>query len=146
MLLTNKTNEVKMILILVLFNFGCNNSSLNNRMDDSDYFKENTSTANSPINESKGVKVKEEVIYDGVYVGSQLVSEGYELKAELIVNGDKWTAKSQMSYDNELAYDSPEYANGIVRGKRLYDESGMIEIGYDTGKSASINGYPVMTK
>ena len=133
MLLTNKTNEVIMVLILVLFNFGCNNSSLNNRMDDSDYVKENTSTANSPINESKGVKVKEEVIYDGVYVGSQLVSEGYELKAELIVNGDKWTAKSQMSY-------------GIVRGKRLYDESGMVEIGYITGKSASINGYPVMTK
>ncbi len=60
MLLTNKTNEVKMLLIFVLFNFGCNNSSLNNRMDDSDYVKENTSTANSPINESKGVKVKEE--------------------------------------------------------------------------------------
>lgn len=146
MLLTNKTNEIKIVFILVLFNFACNNSSSNNRMDDSGHVKENTSTANSPINDSKGVQVKEEVNYDGVYAGSQLVSEGYELKAELIVTGDKWTAKSQMSIDNEMAYDSPEYANGFVKGNELYDESGMIKIGYLTGKSASISGYPVMTK
>lgn len=146
MKINNSTKKIKIVLIFLLFNIGCTNSPSNKRMDNSGHVEENTSTENSSVNEPNRNQIKEDVNYNGVYTGSQLVSEGYELKAELIVNGDRWSSKSQMSIDNEMAYDSPEYANGIVKGKDLYDESGMIKIGYVTGKSASINGYPVMTK
>jgi hypothetical protein len=133
------------IVLVVLF-ISCTNDSTNNKFDRNSQVEDKRSVDNPSKNENSTREVNEEISYDGVYSGSQFVSEGYELKAELIVAGDRWTAKSQMSFDNELAHDSPEYANGIVKGKKLYDESGMIEIGYVTGKSASINGYPVMTQ
>ena len=83
-------------------------------------------------------KIKE-VTIDGVYIGSQNFG-GIELTAELTIIGNSWSASSQ------LGYDSPEYQNGVVKGNELYDESGMIKVGYVSGNSASINGYPSMRK
>ncbi len=60
--------------------------------------------------------------------------------AKLTISGIRWSATSQ------LGYDSPEYQNGVVKGNDLYDDSGMIKIGYVSGNSASINGYPSMRK
>ncbi|MBM3453502.1 MAG: hypothetical protein FJX84_10250 [Bacteroidetes bacterium] len=76
---------------------------------------------------------------DGGYFGTQNIS-GLELVAKLTISGSRWFATSQ------LGYDSPEYQNGVVRGNDLYDDSGIIKIGYVSGNSASINGYPRMRK
>jgi len=82
---------------------------------------------------------KEEESIDGVYTGSQNIS-GLELVAKLTISGKRWSATSQFGYD------SPEFQNGIVDGKDLYDDSGSIKIGYVSGSSASIDGYPSMRK
>lgn len=76
---------------------------------------------------------------DGVYSGSTSIS-GLELVAELTISGDRWSARSQ------LGSDSQEYQNGIVNGNDLYDDSGMIKIGYVSGSTARIDGYPSMEK
>jgi len=93
----------------------------------------NSNSGNSESNSS----VEDNI--DGVYSGSQNIM-GLELVAELIISGSRWSATSQ------LGYDSPEYQNGVVRGNDLYDDSGMIKIGYVSGNSARINGYPSMRK
>ena len=82
---------------------------------------------------------KEDASIDGVYSGSKSVS-GLELVAELTISGSRWSARSQ------LGYDSQEYQNGIVNGNDLYDDSGMIKIGYVSGSTARIDGYPSMEK
>lgn len=76
---------------------------------------------------------------DGVYTGSTNIS-GLELSAELTVSGNSWSAVSQ------LGDDSPEYQNGILKDQDLYDDSGMFKIGYLSGRSVSLNGYPNMRK
>jgi hypothetical protein len=96
----------------------------------------------SPNHESKSSSSSTEesqVSIDGVYSGSQSIS-GLELVARLTINGGSWSAISQ------FANESPEIQNGIVRGNDLYDDSGSIKIGYVSGSSASINGYPSMSK
>jgi uncharacterized protein with FMN-binding domain len=100
----------------------------------------NTNSGNSERNSStQRAQTKEEDNIDGVYSGTQNIS-GLELVAKLTISGSRWSASSQ------LGYDSPEYQNGVVKGKDLYDGSGMIKIGYVSGNSASINGYPIMRK
>ena len=81
----------------------------------------------------------EDAIIDGVYSGSTSIS-GLDLVAELTISGNRWSARSQLGYDNQ------EYQNGIVNGNDLYDDSGMIKIGFVSGNTASINGYPSMEK
>ena len=76
---------------------------------------------------------------DGVYIGSQNVS-GLELVARLTISGNRWSASSQLGYDN------PEIQQGIVSGSDLYDDAGMVKIGYVSGNTARINGYPSMKK
>lgn len=76
---------------------------------------------------------------DGVYTGSKNIS-GLELSAELTISGNSWSAVSQ------LGDDSPEYQNGILKDQDLYDDSGLIKIGYVSGRSVSLNGYPNMRK
>ena len=100
----------------------------------------NSNSGNSESNSSKQreqTKVEDNI--DGVYSGSQNIS-GLELVAKLTISGSRWSATSQ------LGYDSPEYQNGVVKGNDLYDDSGMIKIGYVSGNKASINGYPSMRK
>jgi hypothetical protein len=76
---------------------------------------------------------------DGVYRGSDNIS-GLELVAKLVIRGDHWSAVSQ------LGYDAPEIQNGVVHGNDLYDDSGMLKIGYVSGNTARIDGYPSMNK
>lgn len=95
---------------------------------------------NSESNSSTQLEqTKAEDKIDGVYSGTQNIS-GLKLVAKLTISGSRWSATSQ------LGYDSPEYQNGVVKGNDLYDDSGMIKIGYVSGNSASINGYPSMRK
>ena len=100
----------------------------------------NSNSGNSESNSSaQQEKTKVEDNIDGVYSGTQNIS-GLELVAKLTISGSRWSATSQLSYD------SPEYQNGVVKGNDLYDDSGMIKIGYVSWNSASINGYPSMRK
>jgi hypothetical protein len=85
---------------------------------------------------SGGAKAKS---IDGVYTGSQNVS-GLELSARLTISGDRWSSVSTFGYDG------PEYNRGVVKGNGLYDESGMVKIGYVSGSSASMDGYPSMSR
>lgn len=114
----------------LLFNACGNNSNKSNSSDSE------KSSGNSPSQQEQS---KKDESIDGVYTGSQNIS-GLELVAKLTISGNQWSATSQ------LEYDSPEYQSGVVQGKDLYDDSGMIKIGYVSGNSASINGYPSMYK
>jgi hypothetical protein len=76
---------------------------------------------------------------DGVYRGSDNIS-GLALEAKLVISGDRWSAVSK------LGYDAPEIQNGVVHGTDLYDDSGMLKIGYVSGNTARIDGYPSMHK
>lgn len=93
------------------------------------------------INQSNGASLNQTQVtnIDGVYYGSQNIS-GLNLTAKLIISGSRWSVSSQLGYDN------PEYQNGVVMGSDLYDDSGMIKIGYVSGNSANIDGYPSMRK
>lgn len=115
---------------LLLFN-ACSNNSSTSKASDSDYSSHSSS--------SQQEQSKEVESADGVYTGSQNIS-GLELVARLTIIGSRWSATSQ------LGSDSPEYQNGVVVGKDLFDDSGMIKIGYVSGNSASINGYPSMRR
>ena len=88
---------------------------------------------------SKSSKQSQEDSIDGIYEGTQDLG-GIVLAATLTINGNTWSAKSQ------LGSASPEYNSGVVKGSDLYDESGMIKIGYVSGKTARMNGYPSMSK
>jgi hypothetical protein len=63
-----------------------------------------------------------------------------ELVAKITISGNRWSATSQ------LGYDSQEYNNGVVKDNALYDDSGMIKIGYVTGNIVEMDGYPTMRK
>jgi hypothetical protein len=119
---------------LFLFNACSNNSNKGNAS-----VSENFSGSSTSQHEQQQEQLKEEESIDGVYTGFQTVS-GLKLVAKLTISGDQWSAVSQ------LEYDSPEYQNGIVKEKDLYDNSGMVKIGYVSGSSARINGYPSMRK
>jgi uncharacterized protein with FMN-binding domain len=80
-----------------------------------------------------------EIEVDGSYTGSKNIS-GIKLKAKLTISGNTWSAMSS------LGDDDTEYQSGVIKGHDLYDESGMIKIGYVSGNSASISGYPNMSK
>jgi len=124
----NNFTIVAIVLMSTLLFITCNNNS-------------NQSKSNNTENSSSNQKEqpKEEESIDGIYSGSRNMS-GLELTAELTISGKSWSASSQ------LGYDSPEYQNGVVKGKELYDASGMIKIGYVSGNTASIDGYPSMRK
>lgn len=117
----------KMLFVVFVLTTSCGNSSEETAKD-----MNNESTKSEQKSESKSENI------DGVYIGSRSIS-GLELVAKLIVSGNSWSATSH------LGYDSPEFQNGVVKGKDLYDESGMIKIGYVNGMNAHINGYPTMS-
>ena len=135
--MNNKMKQFNRITVIILFSVSlllfnaCSNNSSTSKASDSDYSSHSSS---SQLEQSKEVEST-----DGVYTGSQNIS-GLELVARLTVSGSRWSATSQ------LGSDSPEYQNGVVVGKDLFDDSGMIKIGYVSGNSASINGYPSMRK
>ena len=122
---------VALISVSTMLFIACNSNSNKSNNSNSGNAERNSSTQRE--------QTKEEDNIDGVYSGTQNIS-GLELVANLTISGSRWSASSQ------LGYDSPEYQNGVVKGKDLYDGSGMLKIGYVSGNSASINGYPSMRK
>lgn len=135
--MNNKMKQFNRITAIILFSASfllfnaCSHNSSTSKASDSDYSGHSSS--------SQQEQSKEVESADGVYTGSQNIS-GLELVARLTISGSRWSATSQ------LGSDSPEYQNGVVVGKDLFDDSGMIKIGYVSGNSASINGYPSMRK
>ena len=85
-------------------------------------------------------KQEKKVSVDGIYSGSKTITYGVELAARLTISGSRWSTVSQ------LTYDSPQYERGVVDGTNLYDESATIKVGYVSGNTARINGYPAMKK
>jgi hypothetical protein len=131
-----KNKFTPLVLFALIFSLaitGCGGGSSNSNAPGTT-IKTDSKSTNQPANTKK-----EEPSINGVYTGSQNIS-GLELTARLTVSGNRWSATSQITGD------SPEYQNGIVQGSDLYDDSGSIKIGYVSGGSASINGYPTMTK
>ena len=131
-----KNKFIPLVLIALILSVaitGCGGGSSNSNAPGNS-IKTDSKSGNQPANTKK-----EETSINGVYTGSQNIS-GLELTARLTVSGNRWSATSQITGD------SPEYQNGIVQGSDLYDDSGSIKIGYVSGRSASINGYPSMSK
>ena len=122
---------IALISMSAMVFIACNSNSNKSNNSNSGNSESNPSTQQGQTNLEDNI--------DGVYSGTQNIS-GLELVAKLTINGSSWSAKSQ------LGYESPEYQNGVVKGNDLYDNSGMIKIGYVSGNSASINGYPSMSK
>ncbi len=121
--------NIKTILIFTIsiLIFSCGNGSSDKSSTKTNETKEKTNL------ESNEIKV------DGVYTGSKNIS-GIKLKAKLTISGNTWSAMSS------LGDDDIEYQSGVIKGHDLFDESGMIKIGYVAGNSASISGYPNMSK
>jgi uncharacterized protein with FMN-binding domain len=136
--------NIKKHLAVALFSLStmvfiaCNSNSNKSNNSDSGNSESNSSKQREQTSKPREqTKVEDNI--DGVYSGSQNIS-GLELVAKLTISGSRWSATSQ------LGYDSPEYQNGVVKGNDLYDDSGMIKIGFVSGNSANINGYPSMRK
>ena len=131
------------IVILALsisLNSCTNKSNSDNTKDQKSTVENDESETTDKSEQAKDVNQKEETEnIDGIYSGTQNIS-GLELIAKLTISGNRWSATSQLGYDN------PEYQNGVVKGTDLYDESGMIKIGYVSGNTARIDGYPSMRK
>ena len=130
----NKTIVFKTILLLTAtLVISCGDNKKSNASNQSNASENATQSEDAAENKTQEVSI------DGVYTGSQNIS-GLNLEAKLTISGTSWSASSQLGYDN------PEYQNGVVKGSDLYDDSGMIKIGYVSGNSANINGYPSMRK
>lgn len=130
----NKTILFKSILLLITtLVISCGDNKKSNTSNQS------KASENATQSEDAAENKTQEVSIDGVYTGSQNIS-GLNLEAKLTISGKSWSATSQLGYDN------PEYQNGVVNGTDLYDDSGMIKIGYVSGNNASIDGYPSMRK
>ena len=62
---------------------------------------------------------------NGTYTYSE---ENFETR--ITVSGSRWTGSTTL-------YGDTEYDNGVVKGNSIYDESGMVEIGYINGDALS---------
>lgn len=110
-------------LIILLIASGCGNNS------------ENT-------NNSKSTNTQVEKTIDGTYTYSD-----NSVDLEITISGDSWYGKTMIVTGFGSDYDSQnaEYDNGTVNGNDLYESSGMVKIGYISGKSltTSIGGQRV---
>lgn len=127
------------ILALSISLNSCTNKSNSDNTKDQNSKAENNASETTESTDNTEDKQEEEANINGIYSGSQNIS-GLELTAKLTISGNRWSASSQLGYDNT------EYQNGTVKGTDLYDESGMIKIGYVSGNTARIDGYPSMRK
>lgn len=81
---------------------------------------------------SKSANAQFEETIDGTYTLSNNT-----MKLEITIIGNVWIGRTIIvsgfgsDYDNQNA----EYDNGYVKGNDLYENSGMIKIGYVSGKS-----------
>lgn len=98
--------------------------------------KESDSFEPEPSKTREFVKLSEDNSpenYDGTYFYTE---ENFE--TQIRVNGNGWSGRTSL-------YGETEYDFGIVNGDKIYDESGMVEIGYIDGKSliTSLGGHRV---
>ena len=103
----------------------------------------NSNSGNSESNSSTlQEEPKEEESIDGVYS-----YEDNSAKLSIRVSGGSWSGKTIIvsgigeEYDNQ----NVQYDNGVVKGKELFENSGMVKIGYISGNSltTSIGGQSV---
>ena len=109
--------------IIILIASGCGNNS-----------------ERSTNSESTNNQVEETI--NGTYTYSD-----NSVELEITVSGDRWYGKTMMVTGFGSDYDSQnaQRDNGIVNGNDLYESSGMVKIGYVSGKSltTSIGGQRV---
>lgn len=110
-------------LIILLIASGCKNNSEKST---------NSKSANTQVDET----------IDGTYTYSD-----NSVELEITIRGDSWYGKTMIVTGFGSDYDSQnaQYDNGTVNGNDLYESSGMVEIGYISGKSltTSIGGQRV---
>ena len=60
----------------------------------------------------------------------------------ITINGDSWMGKTTIISGMGDEYDKPEYQSGVIKGNELYEETGMVKIGYVNGRNltTSIGG------
>ena len=56
--------------------------------------------------------------------------EETDFLTSITIRGSRWTGKTTL-------YGSSEYDSGLMKGNDLYDSSGLVEIGYVSGKTIS---------
>ncbi len=67
--------------------------------------------------------------------GTYTYSNNYVLN-EITISGSSWYGKTMVVTGFGSSYDkNANYDNGTVKGNNLYESSGMIKIGYVSGKS-----------
>ena len=93
-------------------------------------------------NNSKSTNTQVEETINGIYTYSD-----NSFETEITVSGDRWYGKTMIVTGFGADYDrqNSQRDNGIVNGNDLYESSGMVKIGYVSGKSltTSIGGQRV---
>jgi len=120
---------VALISISTMVFISCNSNSNKNNNSNSDNSESNTE------------EPKEESV-DGLYT-----YEDNSANLSIRVSGISWSGKTLIvsgfgeEYDNQNA----QYDNGIIKGKELFENSGMVKVGYISGNSltTSIGGQSV---
>ncbi|MCF8396768.1 MAG: hypothetical protein K9G58_01285 [Bacteroidales bacterium] len=110
-------------LIILLIATGCGNNS-------------------EKSNNAKSTNTQVEETINGTYTYSD-----NSVELEITISEDSWYGKTMIVTGFGSEYDSQnaQYDNGTVNGNDLYDNSGMVKIGYVSGKSltTSIGGQRV---
>ena len=111
------------VLIILLIATGCGNNS-------------------EKSNNAKSTNTQVEETINGTYTYSD-----NSVELEITISEDSWYGKTMIVTGFGSEYDSQntQYDNGTVNGNDLYDNSGMVKIGYVSGKSltTSIGGQRV---
>jgi hypothetical protein len=63
--------------------------------------------------------------------------EGLDAKCKILVMGDQWTGSFTFvsGFGDEYDASQAEFQTGVVRGNEIFDESGLVKIGYIEGKN-----------
>lgn len=124
---------IAFVLVVAFFISSCGNSSIKDESTNSENsISENSISENSTINSSdEQVQSREVESIDGIYI-----YEDNLIRLTMHVMGDAWTGKTTIITGFGSDYDSQntQYENGIVKGNDLFESSGMVRIGYVSGK------------
>lgn len=122
------------IIILLASSCGNNSGSTTNSVSTNNQIEE---TTNNQAEKTIINQVEETI--NGTYTYSD-----NSVELEITVSGDRWYGKTMIVTGFGSDYDSQNTVrdNGIVNGNDLYESSGMVKIGYISGKSltTSIGG------
>lgn len=76
--------------------------------------------------------------------------EGSDAKCKILVMGDQWTGSFTFVSGFGAEYDASqaEFQSGVVRGNEIFDESGLVKIGYIEGKNltTTVGGQSITLK